>query len=74
MAGVNGKSGYARLIVIGGCLGCGLCREYCPFGAIEQGRPGVSIGVGCRQCASCLEVCPAGAIVFCSDDAKVPEG
>jgi MinD superfamily P-loop ATPase len=42
------------------CTECGLCREYCRFGAIDT-----SFRVweqDCEGCALCSHVCPAGAI------------
>ncbi|MCF8085545.1 MAG: ATP-binding protein [Desulfohalobiaceae bacterium] len=42
------------------CTECGLCREYCRFGAIDE-----SFRVweqDCEGCALCSHVCPTGAI------------
>ncbi len=42
------------------CTECGLCRQYCRFGAIDD-----SFRVwkqDCEGCALCLHVCPSGAV------------
>jgi ferredoxin len=52
-----------RVIISGGCTGCGKCTEdVCFINAIhlEQGR--AVIDDDCRGCGSCVEVCPHGAI------------
>ena len=47
------------------CVGCGLCREYCPreairlvdgYAEIDQSR--------CDRCGVCIDTCPQGAIVM----------
>lgn len=41
------------------CLECGLCEEYCRFGAIKD----YSVNpYGCEGCAVCSHICPEGAI------------
>ena len=46
------------------CLGCGLCIESCPRGAISIVSATAEIDQSqCNQCRLCLDVCPQGAII-----------
>ena len=50
-------------VVTDHCIGCGLCQEICPCGAIliSGGKP-AWVKPKCVQCLGCLHRCPAQAI------------
>ena len=45
------------------CLGCGLCVQNCPQGAIHLFWGQAQIDPNkCNSCGLCLQICPQGAI------------
>ncbi|MBL7209143.1 MAG: 4Fe-4S binding protein [Dehalococcoidia bacterium] len=45
------------------CLGCGLCTQNCPQGAIYLVWGQAEIDPNkCNSCGLCLQICPQGAI------------
>jgi electron transfer flavoprotein alpha subunit len=44
------------------CIGCGVCVDVCPYGALELFEGQAIVSGHCTVCGSCAEVCPASAI------------
>jgi len=52
------------------CDLCGICKDVCPFGAIDIKKDKVEIGDGCRLCSACIKKCPKGAIEKAEEEEK----
>ena len=47
------------------CVGCGICVEYCPCGAVDREGSSVHIDLTyCKGCGICTVECPRKAIHF----------
>ncbi|MCB2216737.1 electron transfer flavoprotein subunit alpha [Desulfofustis glycolicus] len=44
------------------CIGCGICEQQCPFGAIEVVDGIAVVGDSCTLCGACVEECEVGAL------------
>lgn len=44
------------------CIGCGICEDSCPFGAIEVVDGIAVVGDACNLCGACVEVCEVEAL------------
>lgn len=46
------------------CIGCGMCVESCPYGAMSFTDFPTIDAEACRLCGSCVEACPEEALVM----------
>lgn len=44
------------------CIGCGICEDQCPFGAIEVVDGIAVVGDACNLCGACVEACEVEAL------------
>ncbi|VAW34430.1 Electron transfer flavoprotein, alpha subunit [hydrothermal vent metagenome] len=44
------------------CIGCGVCEENCPFGAIAVVDGCAVVAAGCTLCGGCVETCEVDAL------------
>jgi len=45
------------------CTGCGLCKQNCPFGAIDLVNGKAELNAACKVCGICVKNCPEKAIL-----------
>jgi heterodisulfide reductase subunit A len=50
------------------CIGCGVCENVCPQGAVHLVEDGIAHAVveteSCRGCGICVAECPSGAMTL----------
>ena len=60
----------ARLIIDSAlCVGCGICVDVCPFGALTLEDGLAVVNDACTLCGACLDECPEGAISIAEEAA-----
>ncbi len=65
------SSGYISQVDPDRCVGCGLCADLCPFGAIAL-RDGLAVvdAATCMGCGICVSHCPNEALSLLRDPAR----
>ncbi len=55
--------GMDKAYIDSSCIGCGKCKEYCKFGAVDfQDGNYIVDPYACESCGLCLEICPSKSI------------
>ena len=55
------------------CIGCGICEDSCPFGAIHVENGLAVVGEACNLCGACVESCDVQALTLEIADKRVQE-
>jgi ferredoxin len=65
------SSGYVSRVAAGLCVGCGICADFCQFGAlsVSDGIAAVD-ATACMGCGVCVSKCAQGALSLMRDPLK----
>ena len=65
------SSGYVSRVDAGLCVGCGLCADFCQFGALSIDN-GITVvdAAACMGCGVCASKCAQGALSLVRDPAR----
>jgi ferredoxin len=65
------SSGYVSQVQVEQCVGCGICVEYCQFGALSLNGGHVIVDTAaCMGCGACVTKCTRQALSLVRDPAK----
>jgi ferredoxin len=65
------SSGYVCHLDQGVCIDCGVCMEFCQFGALSYQNGSLTVdGQTCMGCGVCVSVCPVEALSLKLDPEK----
>ncbi len=65
------SSGYVSRVDADLCVGCGVCVDYCQFGALSvEDSHAVVDGAACMGCGVCVPKCAQGALSLVRDPAR----
>ena len=65
------SSGYVSRVDAARCIGCGICNEFCQFGAISLNNGSAAVDTTlCMGCGVCVSRCEEGALSLVRDPSK----
>ncbi|NIO71675.1 MAG: 4Fe-4S dicluster domain-containing protein [Anaerolineae bacterium] len=65
------SSGYVSRVAADLCVGCGICADFCQFGALSVSDGLVAVDTtACMGCGVCVSKCPEGALSLVRDPTK----
>ncbi|MEE8392061.1 MAG: 4Fe-4S binding protein [Anaerolineae bacterium] len=65
------SSGYVSRIDADLCIGCGICTDFCQFGALSMEGDIVAVdAIACMGCGVCVSKCAEGALSLVREPSK----